>query len=295
MAEAGETGSFRSCVRPGRRRSVRPARSVSDRASFGHKLRKRRWRSGPRSRPRGRRLRPAPRKPIAAVADEPAVGRRVRAPRPGQSGCGRSACFLCVTGGHLGMTQGSATVAGYRARGASTTPRATVSPRPGGEGRCRRGGPRLAVGAAAFGVARAGYIIFALTSPSHQWMDPVDLRVYTDGGLIVRHVRPFYRAFRAAPLYDWPGYAHLPFTYSPFAAMVFTAGSVVSFKTLAQISVGVNLAAMLGCVWMTLGGLGCRRGLARLGATLLLAAPVLWTQPIQRTLFLGQSASARRS
>src|ERR1700683_4580341 len=201
MAEAGETGSFRSCVRPGRRRSVRPARSVSDRASFGHKLRKRRWRSGPRSRPRGRRLRPAPRKPIAAVADEPAVGRRVRAPRPGQSGCGRSACFLCVTGGHLGMTQGSATVAGYRARVASTRQTATVSARPVGQAWYRRGGPLLAVGAAAFGVALAGYIIFALTSPSHQWMDPVDLKVYLDGGRIVRHIAPFYRGYRAAPLY----------------------------------------------------------------------------------------------
>ena len=172
------------------------------------------------------------------------------------------------------MTRGSATVAGYRARVASTRQTATVSARPVGQAWYRRGGPLLAVGAAAFGVALAGYIIFALTSPSHQWMDPVDLRVYTDGGLIVRHVRPFYRAFRAAPLYDWPGYAHLPFTYSPFAAMVFTVLTLFSFMTAAKITVGVNLAAMLGCVWMTLGGLGCRRGLARLGATLLLAAPL---------------------
>ena len=119
-------------------------------------------------------------------------------------------------------------------------------------------------------------------------MDPVDLKVYRDGGLIVRHVAPFYRARRAAPLYDWPGYLHLPFTYTPFAAIVFAALSVVSFTTLANISVGVNIAVLLAIIWMTLGGLGYRRGLVRLGATLLLAAPLLWTEPVQRTLFLGQ-------
>jgi alpha-1,2-mannosyltransferase len=186
------------------------------------------------------------------------------------------------------MTQGSATVAGYRARVASTRQTATVSARPVGQAWYRRGGPLLAVGAAAFGVALAGYIIFALTSPSHQWMDPVDLKVYLDGGRIVRHIAPFYRGYRAAPLYGWPGYAHLPFTYSPFAAMVFTVLTLFSFMTLAKITVGVNIAAMLATIWMTLGGLGCRRDLARLGATLLMAAPLLWTEPIQRTLFLGQ-------
>jgi alpha-1,2-mannosyltransferase len=163
-----------------------------------------------------------------------------------------------------------------------------VSARPVGQAWYRRGGPLLAVGAAAFGVALAGYIVFALTSPSGQWMDPVDLQVYTDGGLIVRHVAPFYRASRAAPLYGWPGYVRLPFTYSPFAAMVFAVLSLISFTVLMKVSVGVNIAALLGTVWMTLGGLGYRRGLARLGATLLLAAPLLWTEPVQRTLFLGQ-------
>ena len=36
-------------------------------------------------------------------------------------------------------------------------------------------------------------------------------------GLIVRHVRPWYDPYLAAPLYDWPGYQnlHLKFTYPP--------------------------------------------------------------------------------
>ena len=119
-------------------------------------------------------------------------------------------------------------------------------------------------------------------------MVPVDLRVYRDGGLIVRHVAPMYRAFRASPLYDWPGYEQLKFTYPPFAAMVFTVLTLTSFSALMKLSVAVNILALLATIWMTFGALGYRRGLARLGATLLLAAPLLWTEPVQRTLFLGQ-------
>jgi alpha-1,2-mannosyltransferase len=152
----------------------------------------------------------------------------------------------------------------------------------------RRAGWLLALGGAAFAVAVAGYVAVALTHPSDQWMRPVDLQVYTDGGLIVRHVRPLYHPHFAAPLYDWPGYLNLKFTYPPFAALAFTVLSLTSFSALAKISVGVNIAALLTTIWLTLGGLGYRRGLARLGVTLLLAAPLLWTEPVQRTLFLGQ-------
>ena len=152
----------------------------------------------------------------------------------------------------------------------------------------RRGGWLLALGAAAFAVAMAGYVAYALAHPSGQWMRPVDLRVYADGGLIVRHVRPLYHPHFPSPLYDWPGYLDLKFTYPPFAALAFTVLSLGSFPVVANISVGVNIAALLATVWLTLGALGYRRGLARLGVTLLLAAPLLWTEPVQRTLFLGQ-------
>src|SRR5258707_387292 len=145
----------------------------------------------------------------------------------------------------------------------------------------------LAVGVVAFGAALAVYIVYAATHPVPKGVGPGDLRVYRDGGLIVRHLPP-YRPHRASPLYDWPGFESLPFTYPPFAAMVFTVLTLVSFWTLWQISIGVSIAALLATIWMTFGGLGYRRGLARLGATLLLAAPLFWTEPVQRTLFVGQ-------
>ena len=47
----------------------------------------------------------------------------------------------------------------------------------------------------------------------------------------------------------------------------------------------VNIAALLAALWFTFGGLGVRRGLTRLGATLLTAAAVLWTEPVLRTIY----------
>jgi alpha-1,2-mannosyltransferase len=145
----------------------------------------------------------------------------------------------------------------------------------------------LAAGVVAFGAALGVYIGYAVSHPLFQWVNPVDLRVYRDGGFIVRHLH-FYHPRRASPLYDWPGFEGLPFTYPPFAAILFTVLTWISFLTLWKISIGVSIAALLATIWMTFGGLGYRRGLARLGATLLLAAPLFWTEPVQRTLFLGQ-------
>jgi alpha-1,2-mannosyltransferase len=160
--------------------------------------------------------------------------------------------------------------------------------RPAGLAWYRRGGPLVAVGAAAFAIAMGGYIAYILANRTSLWMQPVDLRVYRDGGLIVRHVRPLYRASRAAPLYDWPGFINLKFTYTPFAAMACTVLTLAPFSALMKVSVAVNIAAVLATIWMTFGGLGYRRGLVRLGVTLLAAAPLFWMEPIQRTLFLGQ-------
>jgi alpha-1,2-mannosyltransferase len=165
---------------------------------------------------------------------------------------------------------------------------AVLSPGPAEPAWYRRADWLATIGGAAFAVAIIGYVTFAVTHPAIRWMQAVDLRVYTDGGLIVRHVFPYYRPHRASPLYQWPGFEDLKFTYTPFAAMAFTVLTLTSFWTLMKISVAVNILALLGTIWMTFGALGYRRGMARLGATLLLAAPLFWTEPVQRVLFLGQ-------
>jgi glycosyl transferase family 87 len=145
----------------------------------------------------------------------------------------------------------------------------------------------LAAGVAAFALAVGSYVSFVLHSPPLiRFMSPVDIWVYRSAGLIVRGATPLYGTHKLTTLYHW---ARNPqFTYTPFAAMVFTILTVPAFQLLMRISVGVNILALLGTIWMCLGCLGYRRGMARLGGTLLLAAALFWTEPVQRTLYLGQ-------
>jgi hypothetical protein len=49
------------------------------------------------------------------------------------------------------------------------------------------------------------YVHLVAHKPGGLLAFPVDLNVYRDAGLIVRHVRPFYRGSRPTALYNWPG------------------------------------------------------------------------------------------
>jgi alpha-1,2-mannosyltransferase len=133
----------------------------------------------------------------------------------------------------------------------------------------------------------ACYCTFILTHPMVRWLVPVDLHVYRLGGKVVAQLAPAYNPRLAAPLYGWPGYG-LKFTYPPFAAMVFTILLLPSWTLLLKLSIAANIAALAATIWVTLGAVGYRAGFARLGGTLLLAAALLWTEPVQRTLYLGQ-------
>jgi alpha-1,2-mannosyltransferase len=148
----------------------------------------------------------------------------------------------------------------------------------------------LLAGLAAFALALGLYVIYTVSHPKSFTMDPVDLAVYRSGGLIVRHVRPLYDPRLAAPLYDWVGYGklHLPFTYTPFAAITFAVISFVPWWLSQQLSVAVDILALLAALWLTLGGLGYRKDKTRLAITLLGAAAVYWTEPVLRTIYLGQ-------
>jgi len=148
----------------------------------------------------------------------------------------------------------------------------------------------LPAGLGAFALALGLYVIYMVIHPKSFTMDPVDLAVYRSGGLIVRHVRPLYDPRLAAPLYDWVGYGklHLPFTYTPFAAIVFAVISFVPWWLSQQLSVAVDILALLTALWLTLGGLGYRKDKTRLAITLLGAAAVFWTEPVLRTMYLGQ-------
>jgi len=148
----------------------------------------------------------------------------------------------------------------------------------------------LPAGAAAFAVTLGCYAIYTAIHPKSFTLHPVDLAVYRSGGLIVRHFTPLYNPHLAAPLYDWAGYGrlHLPFTYTPFAAVAFALISFVPWWLSQQLSVALDIIALLTALWLTLGSLGYRKDKGRLGATLLAAAAAFWTEPFLRTISLGQ-------
>ncbi|HYB86039.1 MAG TPA: glycosyltransferase 87 family protein [Streptosporangiaceae bacterium] len=158
-------------------------------------------------------------------------------------------------------------------------------------------GSRLLVaGLIAFAAAGASYLVYLAIHPLSWTLHAVDLHVYVVGGLIVRHVRPFYHPRFAAPLYAWtdPGLG-LKFTYPPFAAVVFAAVSLIPGGTpvipgapLAWVSLASDFALLLVALWFTFGGLGCREPRTRAGAALLAGAAAVWTEPFLRTIYLGQ-------
>ncbi|SEL03435.1 glycosyltransferase 87 family protein [Streptacidiphilus jiangxiensis] len=110
--------------------------------------------------------------------------------------------------------------------------------------------------------------------------DQLDLQVYRDGGLALRHGHRLYTAN-----YTW---VKLPFTYPPFAATVFAVASHLSFAHLITVMTTASVAVLFATAWLAWGRLGHPVSAGRAGAALLLGAAALWTEPVQQTLGFGQ-------
>jgi alpha-1,2-mannosyltransferase len=148
--------------------------------------------------------------------------------------------------------------------------------------------PWLIAGVAVFAVALAGYLAFTFSEPAIRWSFPVDLHVYRFSGFIARHIGPTYDPRRASPLYNWPGYLELPFTYPPFAALIFSVLTFVPWAVLPDLTIGLSILALLAVVWTTARALGVRDRAQAAGLTLVIAGVSLWLEPVQRNLYLGQ-------
>jgi alpha-1,2-mannosyltransferase len=152
-----------------------------------------------------------------------------------------------------------------------------------------RGMRVLVLGIIVFVVVLTVWVVYAVVHPAGDTLYPVDLGVYRDGGLIVRHVSPPYDGSLAHPLYDWPvSNEALKFTYTPFAALFFAAVSFISWSILPRLSEVVNLVALLFAAWCTMGALGYRGRRVLAGGALLGTAAGLLTEPVFRTMYLGQ-------
>ena len=131
-----------------------------------------------------------------------------------------------------------------------------------------------------FLVAVAGYALLVHGSLQYYWAQ-IDAAVYRDGGIAARN--------QPAALYARGfGPAKLPFIYAPFSALLFAAGSGLSFAVW-QFGVAVLTIGLLPVVaYLSLGLAGRPAGLARAAAAFAIAAVSLWLEPVAMTLFFGQ-------
>jgi alpha-1,2-mannosyltransferase len=143
-----------------------------------------------------------------------------------------------------------------------------------------RGSTRLVIGGAvACGVALVLYAVSMHTHPEHMELNWFDFRVYWDGGQVARH--------SPGRLYAWRLGPEVRFTYTPFAAVLFSVLSLVPWTAARWLMTGASAAALLLTISMTLCQLGWQ-GRRRLGAVLLFGAVAFWFQPVQRAMHLGQ-------
>ena len=136
--------------------------------------------------------------------------------------------------------------------------------------------PRAAVPVAAAVVGAVGVAMLVLATRA----DAIDLQVYRAGGQAV---------LDGAPVYDGPVWRGLAFTYTPFAALLFTPLAALSPAAATMAVVGINAVLLLGCAH------GCWRAAAprlRRGQQVALAAVtsgvLLVTEAVHTTVYLGQ-------
>src|SRR5215468_10938006 len=139
----------------------------------------------------------------------------------------------------------------------------------------------LIAGAAVAALAAIAYLAALATHPVTAMLKGFDLQVYLAGGQQALH--------HPGNLYTWHYQNHpgIQFTYTPFAALLFAAGSALPFRALMTLVTLLSTAALAATIWIAFRELGWQPP-ARAGATLLLTGLVFWTQPAQRALFLGQ-------
>ena len=152
----------------------------------------------------------------------------------------------------------------------------------GGRGRiAQRDLPRrlLVPGIVLASMAVAVWIYWIAGHTTAMWAT-LDLAIYQDGGREAAHGHNLYN-----DTYSW---VHLPFTYPPFAALVFAAVSDLAFGVLQVVMTSFSFLSLLTVCWLSWGKLGYRPSAGRAGATLLTASFALWTEPVQQTLSFGQ-------
>jgi alpha-1,2-mannosyltransferase len=142
----------------------------------------------------------------------------------------------------------------------------------------KRANGLLVVGAVVFAGSVAGLAVL-FVARSAELSNMIDLQVYLWGGHVARLTGTPYPG-------TYEGF--LAFTYPPIAAAVFELFSYVPVALLKWLITSASIVSLAAVIWLSWGKLGYRRSRGRLGATLLVAAVVLWLEPVQQTLAFGQ-------
>ena len=127
--------------------------------------------------------------------------------------------------------------------------------------------------------AALGLYAVNLAAHPHILLSDIDLAVYRDAGLVARR--------SPGQLYQWQQGPGLRFTYTPFAASLCLAVSLLPWPLMVWLMLVSSVAALVATVWLVLGALG-RPGSDRMGAACAVTAVAFWIEPVQRTLHTGE-------
>lgn len=139
----------------------------------------------------------------------------------------------------------------------------------------------LAAGVAAF--AASVLVYQQLISANPILWGHTDEWIYRAAGVIVhQHPADLYRV-----LLGEPNAEKLPFTYPPFAALVFALGTPFNFGVWqsALVVINVLLLPVILCASLRISG---HRGLTGTALAFALAAMALWLEPVYMTMYFGQ-------
>src|SRR5947208_7515106 len=112
--------------------------------------------------------------------------------------------------------------------------------------------------------------------PQVYWQQ-TDAQVYRDAGAAVLHHRDLYRLAL--------GPARLPFTYPPFAALLFAAASPAPLAVWRLALAVASIACLLVSAWSAARLAGRANPMP---VALTVAAVAMWLEPVDMTLHFGQ-------
>ena len=111
-------------------------------------------------------------------------------------------------------------------------------------------------------------------------LDWFDLNIYNHAGLII--------AACPGTLYTWQFLPGVQYLYTPFAALGFAAGSLLPWAVLKWLMTVASLAAMVADRLGHVRPARLARPAAAAAAVLAVSAVALWTEPVLRSLHVGQ-------